>query len=390
DEGKILAIIDEELGEIKRKYADERRTSIEPVSGEVDIEDLIPVEDCVVTYTNIGYIKRQTVDTYKTQKRGGRGVSGMKQREEDFVEEMFISSTHDNVLFITNFGKMYKLKCYEIPEGSKQSKGMNIVNLLPLEAEEKVAAMIKTSDFDEGKYLIMVTKKGIIKRTELSAYKNIRKNGLIAIGLAEDDAIAGVRMTDGTSELIVATRNGRAIRVKETDMRPLGRGAHGVRVIKLRDGDEVVGIARLREGATVLTVTDKGYGRRTAIDSYRVQRRGGYGILNYKVNDEKGHVCGIKVVDEDDDAILISTDGIIIRIRVSDVRVMGRYANGVRVMRLNEGVELVTFTRAEHDDSAEVAEVEQASEEDIAKAEAEEKNEVIEPDAEPADDEAEE
>lgn len=390
DEGKILAIIDEELGEIKRKYADERRTSIEPVSGEVDIEDLIPVEDCVVTYTNIGYIKRQTVDTYKTQKRGGRGVSGMKQREEDFVEEMFISSTHDNVLFITNFGKMYKLKCYEIPEGSKQSKGMNIVNLLPLEAEEKVAAMIKTSDFDEGKYLIMVTKKGIIKRTELSAYKNIRKNGLIAIGLAEDDAIAGVRMTDGTSELIVATRNGRAIRVKETDMRPLGRGAHGVRVIKLRDGDEVVGIARLREGATVLTVTNKGYGRRTAIDSYRVQRRGGYGILNYKVNDEKGYVCGIKVVDEDDDAILISSDGIIIRIRVSDVRVMGRYANGVRVMRLNEGVELVTFTRAEHDDSAEVAEVEQASEEDIAKAEAEEKNEVIEPDAEPVDDEAEE
>lgn len=386
DENKILAIIDEELGEIKRKYADERRTAIEMVSGEVDIEDLIPVEDCVVTYTNIGYIKRQTVDTYKTQKRGGKGVSGMKQREEDFVEEMFISSTHDNVLFITNFGKMYKVKCYEIPEGSKQSKGMNIVNLLPLAPDERVAAMLKTSDFDEGKYIVMVTKKGIVKRTELSAYKNIRKGGIIAIGLAEDDEIAGVRLTNGDSEILVATRNGNAIRVKETDMRPLGRTARGVRIIKLRENDEVVGIARLREGASVLTITNKGFGRRTDIDGYRLQKRGGYGMLNYKVNEEKGYVCGIKVVDEDDDAIIISTDGIIIRIRVSDIRIMGRYAHGVRVMRIKDDVEVVTFTRAEHDETAELEEVEQASEEDIEKAKAEEANEVVAPDVEPTDD----
>ena len=385
DDEKILAIIEAELNEIKRKYSDDRRTAIEMVSGEVDIEDLIPVEECVVTLTNIGYIKRQAVDTYKTQKRGGRGVSGMKQREEDFVEEMFICQSHDHVLFITNKGRMFRLKCYEIPEGSKQARGTNIVNMLPIENDEKIAAMIKTTDFDEGKYLIMVTKKGTIKRTQLSQYKNIRKNGLIAIGLAEDDEIAGVRMTKGDNELIVATKNGAAIRVAETDMRPLGRSAHGVRVIRLREGDEVVSMARLREGASVFTVTNRGYGRRTAIENYRLQRRGGYGLMNYKVNDEKGHVCGIKVVDEDDDAIMISSDGIIIRIRVSDVRIMGRYANGVRVMRLSDDVELVTFTRAEYDDSAEVEEVEQVSEDEIANAEAEEKNEVIEADVTPED-----
>lgn len=385
DDEKILAIIEAELNEIKRKYSDDRRTAIEMVSGEVDIEDLIPVEECVVTLTNIGYIKRQAVDTYKTQKRGGRGVSGMKQREEDFVEEMFICQSHDHVLFITNKGRMFRLKCYEIPEGSKQARGTNIVNMLPIENDEKIAAMIKTTDFDEGKFLIMVTKKGTIKRTQLSQYKNIRKNGLIAIGLAEDDEIAGVRMTKGDNELIVATKNGAAIRVAETDMRPLGRSAHGVRVIRLREGDEVVSMARLREGASVFTVTNRGYGRRTAIENYRLQRRGGYGLMNYKVNDEKGHVCGIKVVDEDDDAIMISSDGIIIRIRVSDVRIMGRYANGVRVMRLSDDVELVTFTRAEYDDSAEVEEVEQVSEDEIANAEAEEKNEVIEADVMPED-----
>ncbi len=379
---RILKIIVDELNEIKRKFNDERRTQIESVSGEVDIEDLIPVEDCVVAYTNIGYIKRQPVDVYKTQKRGGRGVSGMKQREEDFVNEMFISSTHENILFISNKGIMYKLKCYEVPEGSKQSRGTNIVNLLAFSEGEKIAAMVHTSDFEEGKYIIFITKKGIIKRTSLNAYKNVRKNGLIAIGLADDDEIAGVRLTDGTCEIIVATKNGMAIRMDENQIRPLSRTAHGVKAIKLKEGDEVIGIARVREGAAVLTVTDKGLGRRSSLDSYRTQNRGGFGMLNYKVSDEKGNVCGIKVVDENDDIIMISSNGVIIRIRVCDVRVMGRYATGVRVMRIDENERVVTFTRAEHDDEEEIQEIEQPSEEEITaelnEAENEEKNEVIE------------
>ncbi len=391
---RVLRIILDEVGEIKKKFNDERRTTIEEVSGEVDIEDLIPVEDCVVAYTNIGYIKRQPVDVYKTQRRGGRGVSGMKQREEDFVNEMFISSTHDNVLFISNKGIMYKLKCYEIPEGSKASRGVNIVNLLALSEGEKIAAMIKTTDFDEGKYLIFVTKNGIIKRTSLSAYKNVRKNGLIAIGLNEDDEIAGVRLTDGTCDVIVATQNGMAIRINENQMRPLSRSARGVKAIKLRNGDAVVSMARVREGATVLTVTDKGLGRRSSLDSYRVQHRGGFGMLNYKISEEKGHVCGIKVVDETDDIIMISNDGVVIRIRACDVRVMGRYATGVKVMRINDNARVVTFTRAEHEEDAEIEAIEQPSEEeiqaDLEKAKEEEQNEVIEETPELTDDETDE
>ena len=391
---RILNIILSELDEIKRKFNDERRTEIQAISGEVDIEDLIPVEDCVVAYTNIGYIKRQPVDAYKTQRRGGRGVSGMKQREEDFINEMFISSTHDNVLFISNKGVMYKLKCYEIPEGSKASRGVNIVNLLALSEGEKIAAMIKTSDFDEGKYVIFVTKKGIIKRTSLAAYKNVRKNGLIAIGLGEDDEIAGVRLTDGTCEVMIATKNGMAIRINENQMRPLSRSAHGVKAIKLRNGDEVVSMARVREGATVLTVTDKGLGRRSALDAYRIQNRGGFGMLNYKVSEEKGNVCGIKVVDETDDIIMISNDGVVIRIRACDVRVMGRYATGVKVMRISENARVVTFTRAEHEEDVEIEQIEQPSEEeiqaDLEKSQAEEKNEVIEETTEIPDDDNEE
>lgn len=366
DENKVHQIIKEELAEIRRKYSDDRRTQIETVSGEVDIEDLIPVEDCVVTYTNIGYIKRMPVDVYKTQRRGGRGVSGMKQREEDFVNEMFICSTHDNILFITNKGIMYKLKCYEVPEGSKSSRGVNAVNLLPLGEDEKIAAMIKTSDFDEGKYIVMVTKNGKIKRTALSAYKNVRKNGLIAIGLDEGDEIAGVRMTDGSAQLFVATRNGMAIRLEEEKIRAMSRSAHGVKAIKLRDSDCVVSMARVREGASLLTVTDRGYGKRTELDAYRIQNRGGFGLLNYKVSDEKGYVCGIKVVDETDDIIMISNDGIIIRIRCADVRIMGRYATGVRVMKVVDESRVVSFTRAEHDEEAEIETVDQPSEEEIA------------------------
>ena len=362
---RVLQIILDEVNEIKNKYGDERRTSIENVSGEVDIEDLIPVEDNVVTLTNNGYIKRMPVSVYKAQHRGGRGVSGMKQREDDFVSEMFICSTHDHVLFITNKGIMYKLKCYEVPEGSKASRGTNIINILPLSEGEHIAQMIKTEDFDEGKYLIMVTKNGKIKRTALSQYKNVRKNGLIAIGIDDGDEIMGARMTDGSNEVMVATHEGRAIRINEGQMRPMSRTAHGVRAIKLRDGDYVVSMARIRDGATVLTVSDKGLGRRSTLDSYRIQNRGGYGLLNYKVSDKKGYVCGIKVVDDEDDIIMISSDGVVIRIRANDIRVMGRYATGVRLMKLKDDSRVVTFTRAEHDDSAEISEVEQPSDEEV-------------------------
>ena len=374
DEQRIYAIILQDLEEIRRKYSDPRRTQIESVSGEVDIEDLIPVEECVVTYTNNGYMKRMPVDVYKTQRRGGRGVSGMKQREEDFVSEMFISSSHDHILFISNKGIMYRLKCYEIPEGSKTSRGYNIVNLLPLSDGEKIAAMLRVSDFEDGKYVIMVTKNGKIKRTALSAYKNVRKNGLIAIGLDEDDEIAGVRLTDGDARLFVATRNGMALRMQETDVRPMSRSAHGVRAIKLREGDCVVSMAREREGATLLTVTENGYGKRAALEDYRIQNRGGYGLTNYKVDAERGFVCGIKVVDEEDDIIFISTDGIVIRVRCSDIRLMGRTAKGVRVMRLaGADNKVVAFTRAEHDDSAEMQEVEALTPEEEAAQAAEER-----------------
>ena len=388
---RIKEIISTEITAIKNKYGDERRTSIEPISGEVDIEDLIPEEESVITYTNIGYIKRQPVDVYNLQKRGGKGVSGMKQREEDFVEDMFISSTHDNILFITNFGNMYKLKCYEIPEGSRQSRGTNIVNLLQLAENERIAAMMKTSDFAENKFFICVTKFGKIKRTPLSDFKNVRKKGLRAITLAEGDEIAAAHLTEGDSSVIIATRLGMAIHFAEDKIRSMGRLAMGVRAIRLKEDDYVVGAAKVYgDGMTILTVTDKGLGRRSSLEHYRMQNRGGNGLKNYKVSDEKGYVCGIRSIQQDDDVILISTDGVIIRIRANDLRVMGRYALGVRVMKLSDENRVVTFTRTEHDESADISEVEQASEEDIALAEAEEKAEVIEEEPALSDDDNEE
>jgi len=339
----------------------------------MDIEDLIPVEDCVVTYTNFGYIKRVPLSVYKSQRRGGRGVTGMKQREEDFASEMFVASSHDHVLFFTNRGIMFDLKCYEIPMGGKDSKGTNIVNLLPLAENEKIAAMMKVSEFNDESYIVIVTKNGKIKRTALPAYKNVRKNGLIAIKLEEGDEIAGVRMTNGADQLFVATKNGMAIRTEETCIRPQGRSAHGVRIMKLREDDEIVSMARVREGAALLTVTEKGFGKRSEIDSYRLQNRGGYGITNYKPDEERGKVCGIKVVDETDDIILISSDGIIIRIRTSDIRMMGRIAKGVRVMRVSETGKVMAFTRTEHEEDAELTEVEQLSDEELAAQEQEAK-----------------
>lgn len=376
---RVKEIIKEEITAIKEKYGDERRTAIEPVSGEVDIEDLIPEEECVLTYTNIGYIKRQPVDVYNLQKRGGKGVSGMKQREEDYVEDMFISSTHDNILFITNYGNMYKLKCYEVPEGSKQSRGTNIVNLLQIDEGERIAAMMKTSDFAENKYFICVTKFGKIKRTPLYDFRNVRKNGLRAITLAEGDEIAAAHLTEGDSSIIVATHLGMAIHFSEDKIRSMGRLAAGVRAIKLREDDYIVGAAKVySDDMRILTVTDKGYGRLSALSDYRMQNRGGNGLKNYKIRDDRGYVCGIRSIQADDDVILISTDGVIIRIRANDLRVMRRTGLGVRVMKLSDEDRVVTFTRTEHDETADIEEVEQASDEEIAQAEAEAAAEVIE------------
>ncbi|MCL1865836.1 MAG: DNA gyrase subunit A [Oscillospiraceae bacterium] len=393
DRSKIMKLISEELDVVKAKFGDERRTNIEAVSGEVDIEDLIPEEESVLTYTNIGYIKRQAVETYNLQKRGGRGVSGMKQRDEDFVENMFIASTHDFIIFVTDKGNMYRLKCYEIPEGSRQSRGTNIISVLQLQPDERIAAMMKgkKSDFeaDENKFFVCVTKNGLIKRTELCKYKNVRKNGLRAIKLMDGDEIASAHITEGDSSVIIATRNGRAIHFDESQIRPKGRTARGVRSIRLREGDYIVGTAKVYdEESTILTVSDKGMGRRAALGSYRKQNRGGGGLMNYKVSDEKGLVCGIKTLYADDDVILINDDGVIIRIRANDLRTMGRYATGVRVMRLSPEGRVVTFTRTEHDDSAELEEVEKESEEDVLAAQAEEAAEVIVDDAEDLDDDS--
>lgn len=386
DKSKLEHVIGEELSVIKKKFGDARRTAIEPVSGEVDIEDLIPEEDCVVTFTKMGYIKRQPAEVYNIQKRGGRGVSGMKQRDEDFVDSMFIASSHENILFITNKGNMFRLKCYQIPEGGKQSRGTNIVNILQLAEDEKIAAMMTTIDFADNKYFVCLTKNGLCKRTKLSEFKNVRKAGLRAITLNDNDEIAGGFLTEGDCTVMAATRNGAAIRFDENDIRVMGRTARGVRAIKFRSDDYIVGVTKIfDDSATILTVTDKGMGRRCAVSSYRLQRRGGLGLKNYPVSEEKGSVIGIRTLGPDDDVILISADGVIIRIRANDLRVMGRTASGVRVMRLGENDRVVTFSRTPHDDEEKTDEVETVSEEEVEASLQEDAAEEI-PEDEPVDD----
>lgn len=371
DPEKIKGVLRDELIAIRDKYGDDRVTEIQEVVDEIDIEDLIPEEDCVITLTHYGYIKRQPVDTYKTQRRGGRGITGMTRREEDFVTELFICSTHEYIMFFTNRGRVYRMKGYEIAESSRTGKGTNIVNLLPLESGEKVTSTIKVGDMDDEKFLCMVTKNGVIKRTEMAAFKNIRKSGLNAINLDENDELAWVRMTDGDDQLIIATEQGRAIRFNETEARGMGRNARGVRAISLDEGDVVVGMARVRDGATLLTVSQGGNGRRTEIADYPVRSRGGKGVLNYYV-DKNGPVAGIKTVDDTDDAFLISDDGIIIRINVADVTIQSRYGGGVRVMRLAEGSKVVTVARAPAEEADDALEGESFSEDSSDSSDSEE------------------
>ena len=357
-EARRYGIIKDEAMEMKKRFSDERRTEIAAISGEMDVEDLIPEEDCVLTLTNFGYVKRQTLDTYRTQRRGGRGISGMSRREEDVASELFIANSHDFVLFFSDRGRVYRLKCYEIPEGSRTSRGMNITNLLPLEPEERITSMLRvTKSEEEDHFLTMVTKNAVIKRVALSAFRNVRKNGLIALDLAEDDELSWVRLTGGSDDLLVATRFGKVIRFHETDVREMGRQARGVRAIRLAEGDVVVGMSVLRENGLVLTVSEIGYGRLSNPEDYRLQHRGGMGILNYHV-EKYGNVAAIKVVDLDDDIILIADDGVIIRIEAGSIRICARPSKGVRVMKVNEGSKVITMARAPHDDEEEISAVE--------------------------------
>ena len=357
-EARRYGIIKDEAMEMKKRFSDERRTEIAAISGEMDVEDLIPEEDCVLTLTNFGYVKRQTLDTYRTQRRGGRGISGMSRREEDVASELFIANSHDFVLFFSDRGRVYRLKCYEIPEGSRTSRGMNITNLLPLEPEERITSMLRvTKSEEEDHFLTMVTKNAVIKRVALSAFRNVRKNGLIALDLAEDDELSWVRLTSGSDDLLVATRFGKVIRFHEADVREMGRQARGVRAIRLAEGDVVVGMSILRENGLVLTVSETGYGRLSNPEDYRLQHRGGMGILNYHV-EKYGNVAAIKVVDLDDDIILIADDGVIIRIEAGSIRICARPSKGVRVMKVNEGSKVITMARAPHDDEEEISAVE--------------------------------
>lgn len=345
-----LEIVKTEAMEIRRKFADPRRTEILSVSGEVDIEDLIPQEECVLTMTRFGYVKRLSVDTYHIQKRGGKGVSGMSRREEDVASDMFVINSHDYVLFFTNFGRVYRLKCYEIPEGSRTSKGMNIANLLPIAPEEKVTSVIKVPKFDDEKYLIMVTKQGLVKRIKLSAYNTNRKGGVVALELNEGDELAWVRMTDGSSQVVVATRLGKAIRFDENDVRPMGRTARGVKALTLLGDDYVIGMTTVNEDDMILTVSEAGYGRLSSVSDYRLQSRGGKGIINYHT-EKYGNVAAISAVDVDnDDIIIISSDGVIIRIEASSIRICSRPSKGVTVMRVNDENKVVTLAVAPHEE----------------------------------------
>lgn len=342
NEYRVLDIIKTEIREVADKYGDERRTEISAFTGDVDDEDLIPVEDCILTLTERGYIKRQTVDTYKAQNRGGKGIMGMSRREEDVAKNMFTCSTHDAILIFTNMGRVFKLKGYQIPEASRTSKGMNVINLLPIEQEERVTAMVKVPKDSEREYLCMVTRNGVIKRTALNQYDHIRKTGIIAINLDEGDELCWVEITDGERNLIVATHDGMAICFKEEDARLIGRTARGVRAIQLAEGDYVVGFAVAVPDMTLLTVSETGYGRRSEFEDYRVQGRAGKGLINYHT-EKYGKVAMIAPVLDENDVIMITSDGVVIRTHADQISLIKRGGKGVKVMTVKEGEKVATI-----------------------------------------------
>lgn len=332
----IYKVIKDELLEIKEKHGDRRRTRIMPSADEIDIEDMIEEEDVIITLTHFGYIKRMPEDIYKTQRRGGKGITGITTREDDFVEDLFITSTHDTILFFTNKGKVYSLKAYEIPEGRRQARGTAIINLLNLTGDERVSAVIPIEKYDPESNLVLITKKGVIKKTKLERFKNIRKTGIIAISLREDDELIGVRKTNGKRELMVVTSNGMSIRFSEEDVREMGRSAMGVKAITLKEDDEVVAMDLIEDGKYLLVVSEHGYGKRTSLDDYRLQNRGGVGLKTYNVKEKTGKLVSAKVIDEEDDIIMISMAGIIIRLKTKDISRMGRNTQGVTLMKLGD------------------------------------------------------
>ncbi len=349
----LMEKIKDELLEIKDKYGDERSTQIENNYDEIDDEDLIEKEEVVITLTHFGYTKRLPSDTYKAQRRGGKGIIGLQTREEDFVETILTCSTHDYLLFFTNKGRMYKLKAYQIPEGGRTAKGTAIVNLLQLESDEKVTATIPIKEFEDGKYLVMMTRNGTIKKTSLTEYDTARKGGIRAIELEEDNDLINVILTDGTKSLIIGTHNGNAIRFDENDVRPMGRIARGVRGIKLTGDDYVVGISVCRDEGEVLVVSENGFGKRTSLDEYKIQARGGKGVTSYKISDKTGKVAGIHIVDDNNDIMLITSEGVIIRMSAADINTFGRVTKGVTMMRLDDDVKIVGVALTEHAESEE-------------------------------------
>ena len=353
----MLEIIKEDLLKIKAKYGDERRTEISMSAIDIEDEDLIEREDVVITLTHTGYTKRVPVDTYKSQHRGGRGIAGLATREQDFVEHIFTASTHDHVLFFTNRGIVYRLKAYQIPEGGRTAKGTAIVNLLPLENGEKITAVIPVPEFEDGKYLTFVTKAGTIKKTDLMAYAKIRTNGLRAIDIAEGDELISVKIVDNDSQLIIGTRKGMAIRFAASDVRPMGRTAHGVRGIRLKtDDDYVAGAVTVKDGAQLLTITENGYGKKTEFDEYKVQSRGGMGVFNYKLTEKTGDVAGLKAVTDEDDIMMITSDGVIIRTHTAEISTYSRHTQGVRVMKLSDDVKLASIAVTGHIEEEEITE----------------------------------
>ena len=341
----VFQIIKEELIEVKNKFGDERKTKIVAAEGEIDIEDLIKEEQCVVALTHFGYIKRMPIDTYRSQRRGGKGITGISTREEDFVKQIFTASTHDTILFFTNLGRLYRLKGYEIPEAGRTARGTAIVNLLSLDPGEKISAVIPIQNFAEGKYLLMATKNGQIKKTALKEYNSVRKNGLQGITLKENDKLIQVKLTDGEDNVVLVTRKGMSITFDEKDVRPIGRVAQGVIGIRLSDDDEVIGMESIVPGgnATLLAITENGFGKRTELDEYRVQTRGGKGVTTYKITPKTGEVVGVKITTEDDDVMLITDTGTIIRLQVKEISILGRATQGVTLMRTSDGGKVVSI-----------------------------------------------
>lgn len=349
----LMGIIKDELNAVKEKFADKRRTKIRAVEEEINIEDLIEEEEIAITLTHLGYIKRVTSDTYKSQRRGGKGISALSTREADFVEHLVTTTTHSRVLFFTNKGRVYRIKAYEIPEGKRQAKGMALVNIIPLEKDEKVTAIVPYIEAEAEKYLLLCTKKGIMKKTLLSEFRKSKRNGLIAINLRDDDELIGVRLTDGDQEIMLVTRKGMSIRFSEQDIRPMGRSAMGVKAMTLSEDDELVAISLVGEGEELLVVSENGYGKRTLLDEYRIQSRGGKGIKTYNVNDKTGFIAGSKTVNTDDELMIISSDGVLIRLKVEDISQFGRATSGVKLMKTEGDAHIVSIAKILADEEQE-------------------------------------